>query len=161
MASFGEQLLSQAMRGASARRERERRELKSIEDDKLSLLADPTKLDKLVANFTTMVSPSRAKLGTDFASKVDAADANIPSDHPLKGYGHSLRDSLRQALSAPENRGVSIEQLVLYHADQELKPLVKKSHEYKYRKDYRPGNWFGKFGEDEDVRALPGYEEFK
>ena len=168
MPSFGEQLLTQAMRDIAVRRRQERTALEKVESDKLSLLADPNKLDKLVANFTTMVSPSKAKLSTDFASKVDATDANIPSDHPLKGYGHNLRDSLRQALSDPSNEGISVKQMVLHLSGRELvkpgesgKTLYEESHAYKYRKDYRPGNWFGAFGEDEDVRALPGYEEFK
>jgi hypothetical protein len=161
MPSFGEQLLTRAIQSSIADESRKRKALEKIETDKLSLLADPAKLDRLVADFTTMVSPSKAKLGTDFASKTDAAEANIPSDHPLKGYGTTLKENLQVELRNPENRGYSTDEIVLALAKRNLNPLIEKSHEYKYRKDYAPTNWFGFAGEDEDVKALPGYEEFK
>ena len=168
MPTFGEQLLSQAIRSSIAEEERKRRKLEKIESDKLSLLANPTKLDKLVADFTSMVSPSSAKPDTSFASKVDATDANIPDDHPMKGYGQELREGLKEALSDPQFRGIPVERIVLGLASYKMesapegeKNLVEKSHEYKYKKDYSLTNWGGLFGEDETVRALPGYEEFK
>ena len=128
---------------------------------KMALLANPAKLDKLVADFTQMVSPSRAKLSSDFALKSDAADANIPEDHPLKGYAPQLKENIRGALANPEYAQASVDQIVYGLATTKLKPLVEESHKYKYKKDYSPANWFGAFGEDEDTRALPGYQEYK
>lgn len=164
MATFGEQLLSRAFSSGAARR----KEAKERADKKMALLANPAQLDKLVAGFTQMVSPSKAKLSSDFALKTDAAEANIPDDHPLKGYGTQLKENIKGALADPRTAQYSVDRIVYDLAGSGLnkkgesgKSLIEESHKYKYKKDYAPLNWFGAFGEDEKVRALPGYQEYK
>jgi len=161
--NIGEQLLHSAFSDDSRRTEAARRAKK-----KMALLANPAQLDKLVADFTQMVSPSKAKLSSDFALKTDAAEANIPDDHPLKGYGTQLKENIKGALISPENARYSVDQIVYGLAGSGLnikgesgKSLIEESHKYKYKKDYAPLNWFGAFGEDDKVRALPGYQEYK
>jgi len=72
------------------------------------LLAKPEDIDKIAASYTQTLSPSnRLPRYNKYARKSAAVDANIPDNHPMKGFAQNLSTALRTALQSPETVNMS------------------------------------------------------
>lgn len=145
--------------------ELQREERKRIEEEERKgiLLADPAKLDKLVADIAVNLAPKVAKPRyAKYGTRVEAVDAKAKGT-PMKGFAGALRMNITKALEAPEMQGAPARTVVAAVTDLMMKipgpegrSRLEETHLYKWRADTA----FGAFGEDTSVRALPGYEEY-
>lgn len=167
MASITQAVIADALRGGgiaeriissellAARRRRE---------EKAGFLANPDSLDKAVAAMAESFSPvvKRVSRPTRYVSKVEAADAAIPSGHPLKGFPQGLRDRFRMALQNPEYDRLSAGEILMGTAEgMLLEPtetgLSRLEASYKHKR-IADAAYFGIGGEEETLTKLPGYE---
>lgn len=125
-----------------------------------TFLSSPSKIDNLTSAMAAAMSPSakKPKLSA-FASKTEAFDSVIPDDHPLKGYGPQLRESLTKVLMNPKSRGHSYSNIAMAVSNRILASpgksgvsKITEAFEYKRRAD----SAFFEFGEDEDIRKPLG-----
>src|SRR4030042_2786759 len=141
-------------------------EAQKIEREKQKLLASPKKMDELVGGIAQELSPSikAAKKGKH-PTLVDAVEATVQSDHPMKGFATEYRERLKRALAHPDTEGYDVSEISEALTNEMLKrparpgqgSRLEESYAYKRRAD---AGWFGLGGEDETVKKLPGQEEY-
>jgi len=168
-----DQIMSRALSrdaGAGARRlvAARKRRVESLLGKRADLLAQPDLLEKRVAAHAGAFSLSTRRPRTRrFQSKVDALEEQAKGT-PQAGFASELMQEYTAALQDPNYLGLSNRQLLaavsqnLMRARPEGKgsSRLEKAYRYKWRADTSLGNLFGAFGEDKDVRALPGYEQY-
>ena len=128
------------------------------------LLAQPDKLDRLVANNLSDLYPYAKKPSTkDQEIKTDAIDESMKS-HPLHGTATLIKNRFQQALADPRLAGLSHPELLdAVKKDAMTEKLAdgmtrqEKALDFKYKKDF--GFW--SHAEDKNVLAPQGYEEYK
>jgi len=140
-------------------------------EKKEALLADSTKLDTAISKTLAELSPNPRKQvfnSRKYNTRLEATDAGIPSGHPMSGFGEELQEQYKVALKDPKLRGLDHKQILqILTKNMMLTPgkdgvsRLEASHIAKLRADTSVMNLFGLLGEDEDVRALPGFEEYK
>lgn len=132
--------------------------------ERVELLTNLEKQDKMVSEYAMAVSPSKTKpksgkyfLGTD------AIDATIAEDHPMKGFAPEMRRRFQTLLQNPKFDAYTAPQLlqflstVMYtEPGPDGESLHSKSLRYKYVAD---NPLFG--GEDTTVRKPLGYDAYK
>jgi len=141
------------------------------EKKKHDLLLDTGKIDRILSTKVSELSPSTKKVrkSSKYLTKMDAVEAGIPSGHVMSGFGGELKERFTSALSDPQYRGMESDQ-ILRRITQGMMmgedsgggiSRLEASHKAKLRADTSITNLFGLLGEDEDVKGLPGYEEYK
>ena len=140
---------------------------------KQDLLADPTKIDNMVANSMQDVYPFAKKAkGISTATDKSAFIDESLSDHPFQGSAGKIKSAFVEALNDPRFAGVDHQRLLgaikqehFNQVGEDGKTLLEKGHEYKYGKDNGPMRMNIPFIHedkgDKNVVALPGYEEYK
>lgn len=144
-------------------RQKERERLKERER-RAVLLADPVKLDKLVADIAVNLAPKVAKPRyAKYGTRVEAVDARA-KDTPMEGFADALKANIVKVLEAPNLQEAPTRTAVAAVTDLMMglpgpkgRSRLEESHLYKWRADTA----IGAFGEDTSVRALPGYEEYR
>lgn len=140
---------------------------------KQELLADPGKIDSMVANSLLDVFPyaHKAKGLNTAVDKVGLIDETLKKEsHPFAGSARTIKTAFAQALSDPRFTGYApvevlsaIKKQHFNTAGEDGKSLLEKGHEYKYDKDNGPFRMKLPFMEshgDKNTLALPGYEEY-
>ena len=147
-------------------KEEQQRE-KQIEK-RADLLARPDLLEQRVATHAQMLSLStqraRSKRGE---SRIDVLERQNEGT-PMEGFSKELLDAYTAALEDPSLLKLSDRQLLATVTDRLVRTEPKgkgssrleESYVHKWRSDTGLGNLFGMFGEDEDVKKLPGYEQY-
>lgn len=141
--------------------EERRRAERKLDQSKVDLLADPAKMDKLVSEYYSGISPAAGKVKkpNSYATKVDAVDAAIPEDHPQKGRPQQFRDRFTAALQDSIGYDEQIGDVLGAVAGQEAKELRDAPYRYKREKDAKFLGLFG--GDDETIKKPPGYDEWR
>lgn len=124
-------------------------------------LSDPHIIDRKVAANIDKIYPLAKKPSMKgFDSKVDALEAALPGDHPLKGTAETIRQNYTAALQDPELAHVEPAQILSAIADGHITPKIIPSYEYKRYQDSSLGNLGGVFGGNEKYKALPGFDKW-
>lgn len=156
---------SSLVQDENQRIEKQNNILKDAEKKK-DLLAQPDKIDEMVAGNLQDVYPltTRPKLG-DNTSKVAAIDSSLKG-HPMEGVGSLVRDTFKQALADKRFAGVSPDQVleatkqgVLNTKGTDGASLLDKANKYKFDKENGMFKFFNR--EDAGTVALPGYADYK
>jgi hypothetical protein len=138
------------------------KDLHSVEDSKRSLLMDPGKLEKAVANMADFYSPTAStKKPKGEVYGLDSVEASKDKNDPTVGFGYKLRDDFTKSLMDPRYKGVPAGQLLQGLSQQQLatpdntgRSLQERAHEFYRTEDSR---WWGGV----DRKKLPGYDAWK
>lgn len=135
-------------------------------EEKIDLLVDSTKREKLVEDFTLQFrqSKQKPKFGKS-GSRLAAIEAT--ETKPMQGYSTEVNKVFTEALK--DNSGklddYSPKELLynvgtnLLTAERPGGSLLERAHKYKLEQDTSlPNAWFGG---DKSIGALPGYEEYR
>jgi len=138
-------------------------------EKKVNLLADAKKRQTLVASFTSQFQqgtkvPKVKRFNTRIEAIEDAAKGTATS-----GYAAEVDKMFTQALSdrTGKLKNVTPKEMLynigtrLLEAPRKGGSILERAHKAKLSADTGVTNFFGAFGEDKDVKALPGYAEYK
>jgi len=144
----------------------ELQERQKAEAEKVKLLGDPEKSDKLVASFAKVLSPvKRAPAKGKFALETEGLDYVIPSDHPMKGYGLQLREKFTQALADPRYRGERAHKILKGLAEGMYTAKDPTTGESRYTESLRYKHMADtslfQIGDDERFTKPPLYDQYR
>ena len=133
-----------------------------------NLLARPDLLESRVAAHAGVLSTSTRKVRAKRGESKLSALARTNEGTPMEGFGQELFQAYTAALGDPKLLKLSDRQLLGYLAEKLMRTefegkgssRLEQSHVQKRMADTGIGNLFGFFGEDENVRKLPGYEGY-
>lgn len=146
----------------------EARKRERLLDKRAELLAQPDLLEKRVAAhagvFSLSVRKARARRGEGKLEALERLDGGTSQE----GFASELLGEYTAALEDPSYLGLSNRQLLaevskdllVRQPEGEGSSRLEQAYRYKWQADTSIGNLLGVFGEDEDVKALPGYEEW-
>jgi len=132
--------------------------------ERQSLVARPDDFDRMVASEIDYVQPvlGKPEYGKH-PDRISALDAAIPEDHPLRGLPQKVRESTQKLLASPKYWMYKPKDLAhaaliaeLQRPDEEGNIPLEKA--YKYKREADAGLF--QFGENKNVRKLPGYDQW-
>jgi hypothetical protein len=133
----------------------------ALANDRDTLLADPSKLEKAVANIADFYSPTAStKKPKGESYGITTVEASKAKGDPTAGFGTTLREVFTRDLLDSKLAHVPVGRLLQERASQLMtipqedgKSLLEKSHEFARVETSR---WFG----GELTKKLPGYDSW-
>jgi len=133
------------------------------------LLANPSKIDKMVADTALQFSPTAKKPKyRKTALRVQAVDKAMPSDHPMRGFATNLEkqfvDIIRSGKATDYSPGQLLDALATgMYAGQDERGKSKLGQSYKYYREKAapdPLNLFGILKGTGKLVEPPGYQQW-